>query len=801
MALNAFIEQLSLPAWLYDEQSNVFLVINQPALDFYGYTRETFLTLKITDIVTTSKVPNSLSSKIQQHRRADGHLLPVILTEQNLATAEGQVKLGIIQDASDQAALEAAVQAQEYLINALYENSPDCIKTLDLDGRLLYMSSNGQNALDISNIEPYLKGDWLSFWRGEDHTAALAAFAEAKAGGVGHFQGYFATLKGTPKWWDVLITPIRDASGQTKRLLAVSRDITQLRQTQLTLAESEQSLSTIFKQAPIGIAYATLDGHLSLVNDKLCEILGYAREELEQIRFQDLIQPVDLTDPPLFNTNEVPPPQYSTEKRYLRKDGTWAWVHLKISRIDSLAGQASYFILIIEDISIRKQAELRTAFLAQAGMLLAASLDYETTLSSIARLAVPDMADWCTVDLVDAEGLLRRVKVTHSNPAKETLAHELQQRFPRDPQSQQGPYQVLRTGQAILVSLITPEMIDGIKLHPDYLRVIRELGLHSYICVPLKAREKILGTLTFITAESRRCYTVEDLTFAEDLANRCALAMDNALLFQAKEQELAARHQAEAEIRSLNAGLEQRIQARTAELLNANREIEAFSYSVSHDLQAPLRAINGFSQMILEDYADRLDETARGYLQRVRRASRRMAQLIEDLLHLSRITRSEVHFQHIDLTKLVQRIVENLAQSDPARVVDVVIAPHVFAAGDPRLLLIALENLFANAWKFTKKHDQARIEFGIEHNEQGEQIYFVKDDGAGFDMRYADKLFGAFQRLHGVDEFEGTGIGLIIVQRIIQRHGGRIWAKGEVEKGATFYFTLPDNTNALEPDK
>ena len=226
------------------------------------------------------------------------------------------------------------------------------------------------------------------------------------------------------------------------------------------------------------------------------------------------------------------------------------------------------------------------------------------------------------------------------------------------------------------------------------------------------------------------------------------------------------------------------------DLEDANRELEAFSYSVSHDLRAPLRSIEGFSQILLEDYAEKLDEEGQNYLGRVRAASRRMALLIDDLLDLSRVSRSPLRRELVDLSAQAREITAELAKSQPEREAEFVIADGLTANGDARLLSLALENLLGNAWKFTSREERARIEFGSTTLEGRERVYFVRDNGVGFDEAYAGKLFGAFQRLHGPEEFEGTGIGLATVQRIVRRHGGRVWAEGEVGKGATFFFTL-----------
>jgi len=225
-------------------------------------------------------------------------------------------------------------------------------------------------------------------------------------------------------------------------------------------------------------------------------------------------------------------------------------------------------------------------------------------------------------------------------------------------------------------------------------------------------------------------------------------------------------------------------------------ELEAFNYSVSHDLRAPLRPLDGFSQALLDDYSDRLDDKGVDYLKRIRAAAQRMGMLIEDLLELSRVSRAELHRQSVDLSDIVSSIVTELRESDPARQVDVVIAPAVEVQGDPRLLRIALENLVRNAWKFTSKRPQPRLEFGavdgnVPGGTAGEPTYFIRDNGVGFDPTFAGKMFQPFQRLHKATDFEGTGIGLAIVSRIVRRHDGKIWADSGPDRGATFFFTLP----------
>lgn len=254
--------------------------------------------------------------------------------------------------------------------------------------------------------------------------------------------------------------------------------------------------------------------------------------------------------------------------------------------------------------------------------------------------------------------------------------------------------------------------------------------------------------------------------------------------------EIVERMRAQDEVAQLNADLEKRVAARTLELQIANRELDAFCLSVSHDLRAPLRAIDGFSDMLLRDYHQKLDEQGQRFLQRVRSATQRMAQLIDDLLALSRVTRADMRRQDVNLTALGWEVVAGLRQLEPERKVDVNIADGLAAQGDVRLLRQVLENLLGNAWKYTSKTPVAWIEMGTCEGSKGERVHFVRDNGAGFDMRYADKLFRVFQRLHNAADFPGTGVGLATVQRIIHRHGGEVWAEGAIGQGATFYFTL-----------
>ena len=353
-----------------------------------------------------------------------------------------------------------------------------------------------------------------------------------------------------------------------------------------------------------------------------------------------------------------------------------------------------------------------------------------------------------------------------------------------------------------LVDLRMPDL-SGLDFTREAKR--RRLRLPPFIIISGKGDDAAaIATLNLGAADyvSKREGYLDRLVYAVDQA----IAFDRiSSLNEQLRAELSDRRRAEEEVLRLNAELEQRVQTRTAELEAANAELESFAYSVSHDLRAPLRALDGFSQILLDDYGLQLDEKGRGYVERIRAADMRMGALIDALLELSRLSRGGLSRERLDLSEMARHLAAEVTEAEPGRHVEFAIADGLEANADRTLVVALLANLLGNAWKFTAGRETARIEVGAEEV-GGEQAFYVRDDGAGFDMAYADKLFGAFQRLHSPAEFEGLGIGLATVQRIARRHGGRIWAEGAVEQGATFWFTLPADAatsapRSSDPDK
>ncbi len=417
----------------------------------------------------------------------------------------------------------------------------------------------------------------------------------------------------------------------------------------------------------------------------------------------------------------------------------------------------------------------RLAFLTGASNILASSIDYSETLISLAKIITPDIADWCTFDEVDEDGRMNRIVVSHSDPEKVRFVSELVQKYPAYVNAPRGIHKVVRTRQPELLHQIPDDYLESVAQDQEHLRLMQQLGFKSAILVPLLSRDKNYGVLTLVMSESGRLFDEKDLEFAVELGRRTALAIENAKLYK--------------EMQDSNIDLELRVAKRTMELEAINKELEAFSYSVSHDLRAPLRSIDGFSNKILKEYNELFDEQGKDYFSRVMKASRHMGHLIDDLLKLARYSRVEMHLEKINLSVLAESIATELKESNPERKASFRIQDSMITYGDRSLIQIALQNLLNNAWKYSKNEPNADIEFGT-MKEDGRVTYFIRDNGVGFDMHYVDKLFGAFQRLHSQSEFEGIGIGLATVQRIIRRHQGNIWADSEVNKGTTFFFTI-----------
>ncbi|KAF0217726.1 MAG: PAS/PAC sensor signal transduction histidine [Geobacteraceae bacterium] len=492
--------------------------------------------------------------------------------------------------------------------------------------------------------------------------------------------------------------------------------------------EELRKWSDIFRHTKMGIVLGGFDSEtLDLINPAYAEMHGYTIEELTCKPISDLYAPECKGALPDHHRMIMGKGHHIYESRHIRKDGTVFPVMVDAATVTDEEGKALYRIVNVQDITKRKQAE-------------EALQRNEERFRSLIENALD------VITILDTRGSIR-----FQSPSIE---------------------RVLGYDQEELIGRSAFELI-----HPDD----RGRAVEVF-------NQAILNPQQTLTVEFRFLHKDGSWRILEGLGKKLPDKGDGEGIV-VNSREITERRDAEEEIRRLNAELEQRVFERTAQLAAANKELESFSYSVSHDLRAPLRHIEGFCQILLEENGDNLPPRGKDYLRRVRMASKRMSQLIDDLLNLSRVTRGELRRQTVNLSRMARDIAAEYGQVQPERRVTFKIADEIAAFGDPRLLRVVLDNLLGNAWKYTGKQEQATIEFGITEV-NGNSVWFVRDDGVGFDMTYADKLFGTFQRLHRMDEFEGTGIGLATVKRIIHRHGGRVWAEGEVGKGATFYFAL-----------
>jgi PAS domain S-box-containing protein len=460
---------------------------------------------------------------------------------------------------------------------------------------------------------------------------------------------------------------------------------------------------------------------------------------------------------------------------YYRTKHRFAPLEIRMaSALGNLAASAlSTADLYARETELRRKAEAeekKAQFLARAGQVLSSSLNYEETLSAVVDLAVPSFSDWASVDIFDENNRLRRVSMKHVDPAKTAIGHEFRRKYP--PDEADAGMVVMRTGKSMLAPEITDEMLAQGSRGPEHLEIIRELGLKSVILVPLRASERTFGLLSFVTSESNRKYSEADLAFAEDLGRRAATAVHNARLFTESRE-------AQEALGRLN-----------AQLQRANEDLNQFAYSASHDLQEPLRILAIYSQLLNRRYEGKLDGKAREYLDFIVEGAKRMEMLLRDLLvFIQSVNIVQGELPLVDTSQVLEKAIANLKSGIFESGAKIMHSELPKVRVQQIHLIQLFQNLIGNAVKY-RGEDQLVVEIGARRNGAAYEIY-VKDNGIGIAPEYQTQIFGLFKRLHNRENYPGTGIGLAICQKIVERYGGRIWVESPGNSGSTFYFTLP----------
>ncbi|MBI1816510.1 MAG: PAS domain S-box protein [Deltaproteobacteria bacterium] len=681
--------------------------------------------------------------------RPDGSVRWLVTRGQFMRASVGQLPIimGVAIDITERRQAQMALRASEEHYRSLIENLNDGLFTVNVQGQFTYVSPAMERMSGYS-FEELAGRPFTNFVHPDDLPGLQASLERTAAGQLEPYE--FRTFN---KAGSVL--HIRSSSrprfvgDQFAGFSGIVSDITERKRAQVALQESEERYRQLVELAPDAIV-VDRGGRIAFVNSAAVSLLGAAEAgDLVGKPILDFVHPDyhALVAEHVRAMADEPKLVRRAEEKIVRLDGTVLDVEVAAMALPYEGERAVQ--VVIQDISERKRA----------GAALVASEQRYTDLFESAH------------DIVYRHDLAGNFVAI--NRAAEQISGY--------------------TREELLVMNITQVIVPE-----DLARIHAEIGR-------MIAGEESPTALEFeiLTKDGRRVA----------LENNPRLISDNGepVGVEGIARDVTERQRAATEIRQLNESLERRVRERTAELEAANKELEAFSYSVSHDLRVPLRAIDGFSKALVEDCAARLDDDGHHYLARIRAATHRMGILIDALLGLSRLSRSDLHRTRVDVSELARNITMELLATAPERQVEFIIAPGIVANADARLVRLVLENLLGNAWKYTTRHASARIEVGWEGAGAGgrgseverqserapaaslqspSSVFFVRDDGAGFDMAFADKLFAIFQRLHTAREFDGNGIGLATVKRIVHRHGGRIWAEGAVEQGATFYFTL-----------
>jgi PAS domain S-box-containing protein len=722
-------------------------------------------------------------------KRSDGTLFPYEMAVAEFFLSGARHFVCIVRDLTERMKAEDALNESREKLRSLYELSPVGIALTDMEGR--YVDFNPAFEKICGYTAEELKS--LDYWtltpkKYEADEAAQLQLLES-TGRYGPYEKEYRRKDGSlvPLRLNGVLITGRDGR---QYIWSIIEDITESRRAEMALKESAEHTMYLLENMQTAVVVHEMDGSVSYMNAAARQFFGLEDgvrhiSDLAARFFREdgSIMPYDeYPEVRVLNTGEA----FYNRVMGIASEGAQEARWVLINAFPNLSQDGKVMEVIVSFIDITDRMNMEVA-LKQSTAELAKLNQLYLVLSRVnavsARAASREELFYNICNILVESGGFEMVWIGLLDEAGELVPLVYAGR-------EEGYVDILKkTGlmaldgpAALMMKTGKIQVCQDIENDPRMLPWRDEALKRGYLSsagFPLYLGDTRIGIIN--------AYAGEMGFFSEDILNLLGEIYESASFAIEYLDQLKKREEAEEMLRQLNADLESQVRSRTSQLEAANAELESFSYSVSHDLRAPLRSIDGFSDIISHKYGEMLDDTGRDYLGRVRRASRRMGELIEDLLELSRVGRTEIRKEEVDLSEIVREIISELDSNE--RSINWSVPKNMPVMADARLMKIALENLIGNAWKFTQSKEHARIEFGM-HEMEGEKIYFVRDNGVGFDMKYASKLFGAFQRLHKVDEFEGTGIGLATVQRIIHRHGGRIWGEGKVGAGATFYFSL-----------
>ncbi|HPH95045.1 MAG TPA: PAS domain S-box protein [Anaerolineaceae bacterium] len=749
-------------------------------------------------------------------------------------------------DISDRRLVEMALRESEERYRLLINNAvfPIVVSSKD-EGIVLFINKCAADFIGLPVEEIIGKsaaGSWVNQAARADFLTRLM-----QNGQVINYEVEIMNAGGASRW-TILSANLIDYQGQ-QAIFTVFNDITERRQTELALRESEQRFRLLFELESDPIMLVDVDTLQYLdINQRMVDVYGYTRDEILKLRVTDLSAEPEMTEQQVRSRDGL----VHVPLRYHRKkDGTVFPVEIN-ARYLMLNGRRT-LLASIRDITGRVKTEQALRESEERYRLLVDNAEFPVVVTSLLdgrvlfineRAAIffgvpaEQAVNVAAVDYWDnkedrarfSATLKQEGRVTEFEAALKNTRGEQRWamisaniiEFMGQPASfsvftditeRRNAEQALRESEQrfqmffdiasdaiVLIDVATSKNVEVNQRMVDLYGYTRE-ELLCRTAMDLSAEpedtQHQIETRDGLVNIPVRYHRKKDGTVFPVEINARFLEMNHRRMLLCSIRDITPHLQAQEAIQQLNASLEQRVTERTAELQAALRELESFSYSISHDLRAPLRSMSGFSRILMEDYAGSLDAEGKNYLQRIQNASTHMADLIDGLLNLARISQSEIHLQPVDFSVMCRELAADIQASAPERKTEWIIQPEMTMMADPVLMRNVAANLLENAWKFTARHPTARIEVGQLRSQEGQPVYFVRDDGAGFEMAYAAKLFHSFQRLHTPDQFEGTGIGLAVVNRIITRHHGRIWVEAVPEKGATFYFTLSsENTTA-----